>query len=204
MAFIPVPNTIQLELVYAWDNQVAQTVLHYTKASPWTPSTMTEACVSMIAEWNTGMKPLMPLTLSLIQIRATDLSSATGTVINYATGLPIAGTNSAPSLPNSVAMVVTKRTLLRGRSYRGRIYHPGLNESAVLANQVLATTAAQIVAVYTAMMSLTLTADEATMTVVSRFNNNAPRATGVATLVNNMTTDGVVDSQRRRLPGRGR
>jgi len=40
--------------------------------------------------------------------------------------------------------------------------------------------------------------------VVSRFHDNAPRTAGVVSFINAATVvDATVDSQRRRLPGRG-
>ena len=51
--------------------------------------------------------------------------------------------------------------------------------------------------------TLPVTLDPWSMVVVSRYENNAPRAEGIATLVDRLSSDGVIDSQRRRLPGRG-
>lgn len=203
MPYIPVPNTAQLELIYDWGGQVCETVLHYVKASPWTVDLLTDLCESATLEWDAVMQTQMPTTLSLIGVRATDLASQTGAVVNYGTGLPLAGTAVSPSLPNNVALVVTKRTALRGRSYRGRLYHPGLNEGQVTGNIVGPSSVATIVGLWNNFLSLAVTGDEANMCVVSRYNNLAPRVTGVATLVTNLTSDGFVDSQRRRLPGRG-
>ena len=203
MPYIPVPNTAQLELIYDWGGQVCETVLHYVKASPWDVSLLTDLCESAVLEWDAAFQTQMPSTLSLIGVRATDLASQTGAVVNYGTGLPLAGSGASPSLPNNVALVVTKRTALRGRSYRGRLYHPGLNEAQVTGNVVAPSSVASIIVLWNNYLSLAITGDEALLCVVSRYNNNAPRTTGVATLVTGLTSDGFIDSQRRRLPGRG-
>lgn len=203
MPFIPVPNTAQLELVYLWQGQRCQNVLHYVKASPWDITQLTELCEAAVVEWGAGLDIWASETLSLIEVVATDLSSQTGPVVNYAEGLPIPGSVESESLPNNCSMVITKRTQKRGRSYRGRIYVCGLTEGAVNGNQVNQANVTGLLAGWTAMLSLAITDDEANMCVVSRYQEGQPLSQGIATLVTNLTTDGVIDSQRRRLPGRG-
>lgn len=205
MPFIPTPNTAQLELVYNWAGQVCETVLHYTKASPWTFEHLEELVDVARATWITNMVTRMPGTLSLITVRGIDISSETGPVAETTQDLPATGSAPNPSLPNNVAITITKRTALRGRSYRGRIYHPGLMENQVAGNLVDPASLTGIVGAWEEFLalSLPLQADEALMVVVSLRNAGQPRTEGVATLVTNLTSDGTVDSQRRRLPGRG-
>jgi len=205
MPFIPTPNCVQLELVYDWDGQRCQNVLHYVKSAPWDSSDMFELCEQAKDTWNTYIVSRVSDTLSLVEIKCIDLSSQTGLVVNYTTGLPIQGGQTSPSLPNNCALVVTKRTLKRGRSYRGRIYHPGLVEGFVTGNNVLGATATAIRDAWDNFrgINLPVAVDDALMVVLSYYENNAPRAQGEATLVENLTVNTVVDSQRRRLPGRG-
>lgn len=203
MPFIPVPNTIEAEIVCVLDGQRCETVLHYTKASPWDTGEMTEAAVQLVARWNTNIKAHVPNTMTLVEIAITNLESQFAPGVTYGTGLPIAGTNASPALPNNVALCITKRTGLRGRAYRGRLYHYPLVEAVVINNKVDAAVAVTYVNAWKTFLSFAITGDEPNMVVVSRQLNNVPRTTGVATLVLDMTTDALVDSQRRRLPGRG-
>ena len=206
MAFIPVVNTAQVDMVVLFAGQRCQNVFHYTKASPWAISHMEELAEGMIDWWVANIKPSVSVDLSLIQVDVTDMSEQNAPGISWGTGLPQAGiTGTGTTLPNSISCVFTKRTALRGRSYRGRIYHMGLTEAQVTGNSVVTLTVSQLIGHYEAALSIPLTVavDEANMVVVSKYTNNAPRATGVATLVTNITSDGIVDSQRRRLPGRG-
>lgn len=203
MAYIPVPNTAQLELVFNWGGQVCQNVLHYVKASPWTLSLLEDLCGAAIGEYVAQFNVNNPTNMQLISVRATDLASQNGPVYETSDTLPATGANGSPSLPNNCAIVITKRTALRGRSYRGRIYHMGLTEGSVTENAVLGPSLTAIIGRWTALMGLPITGDEALMCVVSRYNGGVARETGVATLVTNLTSDGFIDSQRRRLPGRG-
>jgi len=200
MAFIPVPNTVQLEMVFNLQGEVCENVLHYVKASPWNIVDAADLAASAIVEWSAGVKNNVSDQCSLMNIKVTDISSQTGFVVDYGTGLPLAGTKTSPALPNNCTLVFTKRTALRGRSYRGRLYHLGLTEDMVAGNAVGGGNVAGMIVGYNAMRALAITDDEGLMVVVSRKNEGVWRTVGEATLVTNITSDGVIDSQRRRLP----
>jgi len=204
MAFIPVPNTLKVELVMSWDTQVVENVLHYEWISAWSIARANELAADIVSWWNATMDAYVANTVSLNLIRMTDLESETGFVVNYATGLPVAGANTNPSLPNSNTVVITKRTANRGRSFRGRIYQVGLTENVVTANAVSSTVVGQLIAAWELIRVVALTGGDAQMGVVSLQSNLAPRTEGIITPITNFTSDGVIDSQRRRLPGRGR
>jgi hypothetical protein len=138
-----------------------------------------------------------------VAVKVTDLSSVSGFSLTLTGSLPIAGGNASPALPNNTALVITKRTLQRGRSFRGRIFHPGLTENQVTANQVAGATVSALVAAYENFKGFTLTDGEAVLCVLSRYSGGNARVTGLMTPVENFTSDGFIDSQRRRLPGRG-
>jgi len=203
MPFIPVPNTVQVELLYLWDGQECANVLHYGQPGLTSITDMEEAGSILVAWWDASMQTLVPSTLSLTQIKLTDLNDESAPVVEYTTGLPLAGQHASPSLPNNVSVTITKRTLLRGRSFRGRIYHPGLVEGVVTNNQVLGTHMTNLINAYEEILNLAVTAEEWNMVVVSRYADNAPRVEGISTDVIALSSDGIVDSQRRRLPGRG-
>lgn len=204
MPYIPSVNTVQAELIYTWDGQFCETVLHYVPTVlGWTSVELAELGAALVALWNVNIKPSVAATLALTAVTLTDLNTQTGEVYNVASGLPIVGTNASPSLPNNVAIVLTKRTALRGRSYRGRIYHPGLTEGAVVNNNVPSPGIGTIIAGWNAFLSVTTSSHVWKMVVMSRYNANSPRVTATTTQVTGLTSDGSIDSQRRRLPGRG-
>lgn len=204
MEFVEVPNTAQLELVMTSEGQRIENVLHYTKASPWDATQLAQLCASAIASWSANLRTVMPTTCSLILTRATDLASQTGPAVEYAVGLPLAGSVSGGALPNNNAIVIKKSTYQRGRSFRGRIYHGPLNRSQTVGSSMDPTALTGIISRWLDMVNLTVGADEANLVVVSRVSGGQQRATGIATLVTGLSSDGIIDSQRRRLPGRGR
>lgn len=101
------------------------------------------------------------------------------------------------SSPGSVCLCVSLRTAVAGRSTRGRKYISGLAEQDVGNNALDPDTAAAI-RVAIANMVDTLAANGTPLVVFSKTNNVITPVTAV-TLV-----DLFVDSQRRRLTGRGR
>lgn len=204
MPYIPVSDTVMAELFMIWDSQLIETVLHFSPVvAGYNLAQMGDLGDALVTWWGTNIKPGMPTTLSLSGVKITDMASETGPVVDVSTGLPVIGTNASPSLPNNVACVFTKRTALRGRSYRGRIYHPGLCESMVTGNTVLASQVTTNITAYNLLRSFTANTKVWKLQVVSRRFEGADRLTGVTEPVTGFTSDGVVDSQRRRLPGRG-
>lgn len=203
MPYVPVANVIQAELVFSWDSQIVENVLHFQTSIPPNLVTMGELGTFLVSWWSTNIKSRVPSTVSLINIKMTDLTVAFGPVVDYATSLPMAGTNVSPSMPNNCALVITKRTALRGRSYRGRIYHVGLVEGNTIANAYGAAEVGALVTAYNLLRNVTLASATAQEVVVSRIQAGAPLVAGVSTTVTNHTCDGILDSQRRRLPGRG-
>jgi hypothetical protein len=141
--------------------------------------------------------------LCLILIIARSLESETAPAVERSvTGT--CGLGASPGLPGSVAFVITKVTALRGRSFRGRIYHIGLSEADVTGNTVGVASADSILQGWVQYRTAVETASASNMSVVSCEANGVPRLIGVATPVTALVLrDNSVDSQRRRLPGRG-
>lgn len=202
MPFIPVPGVTQVELVSSLNGQIVETVLHFENVTP-TPTSMTELAEALVGWWSSDLRPLVTSVMSLINVKCTDLTTANSPVVDYGTGLPLVGTASGDPSPNSIAMVITKRTALRGRNFRGRIYHCGFTDFQIAGNNVDPAVVTALVTAYNNTLNFTTLSGEWWQVVVSRYSNNAPRPEGVPTRITALTTDGVVDSQRRRLPGRG-
>lgn len=203
MAFIPVPYCQQVELLYSYSGQMCETVLHYHTPASATPAEQLTAAAAFVSWYNTNLKPLHHSIISLVGIKITDLSTDSAPVLDYSTGLPLAGAGGADALPNSIALVITKRTALRGRSYRGRIYHMGIGESNCASNQIVGAHVTALLAAYNAALTITVGGTTWKMGVLSRQHNNIVLLEGVITDVVSLSSDGFVDSQRRRLPGRG-
>jgi hypothetical protein len=196
-------DAVEVDITYLFDGQRCQNVVHYAYDSVPVPDDMVELGNEIISAWDSGMKAWMPSTLSLIEVKLTDLTTQISPSVFATTGLPVVGTNVSPALPNSNALVLTKRTALRGRSYRGRIYVPGLIEGQVTANAVSSAYQTNYLNFWNGLLTITTTQNSFEMVVFSKKQNGSWLAQGILTPVIGFTTDGQVDSQRRRLPGRG-
>lgn len=196
-------EAVQVELTQLFDGQRIQNVFHYDMSDPQPATEFTELGTAIIASWNSIIKPQMPTTLSLVEVKITDMTTQFAPTVYITAGLPIVGTNVSPALPNNNSLVITKRTIFRGRSFRGRTYFSGLVEGQVTGNAVSAAYQTGFINFCNAIRVVTTTNYEWYMAVVSKRQNNAWLTQAVVTRVSGFTTDGQVDSQRRRLPGRG-
>lgn len=203
MAYIPVSNTAQVELLYSFDVQPIETVLHYIGVTGLDSTKLTNLANSIITYWKASLVSHFVSTVQLQNVKVTDLTTQTGPTVTVPVTSGNVGTRAGAQMPNNVAWCFTKRTAQRGRSFRGRLYHFGMSEADVTGNVFSATEGNSLLSAYGGLLGVTNTDGTWTMAVVSRYSGNQPRITGIATPVIALTTDGVVDSQRRRLPGRG-
>ena len=213
MPFVPVPNTVQINTVYELDSQEVETTSYYKKATAVTTSDLTSLLEEVNTIVRTQLIPFLGNTITLVRLVGTLLSTVDGLIAVSTTSLPVSGGASGEAAPNNVALTMSIRTAARGRSFRGRNYIPGIPKDLITESEVGSGSVAAYTDAYTALMGAG--ADLGfEMVVVSRFSGftivggrkvPTPRAEGIATPVTNVfVVDNTVDSQRRRLPGRGR
>lgn len=203
MVFVPIPNTARCELRFTQDGQQIANVFHVEADAPLTVGDLNNIGATFV-EWYDAFRAVVANQVTLREIDIRDLTTSSGLGILYNTGLPLVGLLASPALPNHVTVAIKWGTGLTGRSFRGRTYHIGLTEGQVVNSEVDSAFAPPILSGYNALPAL-MTTNGYTLVVASRFANNAPRVTGVTTpILNASYADTVVDSQRKRLPGRGR
>ncbi len=203
ITYIPVPNSIKVSLDMSYGGQQVAMTQGWTKASAIEGSDLI-ALVEALEGW-AGDYLFMHLSsaITLISINATDISSESGASYTKQLLTPLAGSVTGNATPNNCAAVVTARTALRGRSYRGRNYIPGIPYSYLL-SMVQLTTAAM--AYYLADFYALFVVETGVgmwRAVHSRYHDKAPRITGVSERIWTYSIDAYLDSQRRRLAGRG-
>lgn len=203
MEFIPFNRTAKLSAIYTVEGQRCQNVHHYWFENTITVTDLEELCAFYVSWWDTYMKVQMPVGISLVKVEAVDLSEENGIGVEYQTGLPLSGNDADTIMPNNVTVAVKWLTGRTGRSYRGRTYHLGLRNGQVVGNTIVPVHLTWLLNSYTELVVANLTSNDAGMVVASRYENKTPRTTGLVTLVTNVSVDPTIDSQRRRLPGRG-
>jgi len=201
--FIPAPNAGKIEMRYTQESQQIENVYHVVGAAPMTAADLSAVALIFKNWWNANVKTYVVPTASLNTIVATALDAATSPAIVYATGLPIVGTNGGAPAALHVTVAIRWLTALRGRSFTGRTYHIGISEGYYTGSKLDTGYSAALVIAYNALQTA-LGGSSYSQCITSYRHNKAPRTTAVSTDVTGCTVDETLDSQRRRLPGRGR
>jgi hypothetical protein len=212
MPFVPVVNTAEVELRYLWDGQQVENTLYFENRDAIDLTGMLDLTNALESWWNDNLAPITSDTVTLKEIVVTDLTTATAPSLVTPALVDSVGTHSINSLPNNVSLCVSFRTAARGRSFRGRNYFVGLCEDQVTANTVAGATVTALQDAYNLLSGAGTLAANWTWSVVSRFSGMGgtprrptPRTTGVITPITSaLVVDPIIDSMRRRLPGRGR
>lgn len=204
MAFVPIPETIEVDMRMRLDSQRIENTLYFHKIGGWATADVPVVYNALLLWWTTNLSEPLSNQLTLAEIGIQDLSSESGFAFDIATPVPNpAGGSAEPAVPNNVALCISFRTNNRGRSYRGRNYIPGLPRTAVTQNTVDSTTAATLQTAYNDLIDVAATFG-ADWVVASRYFNGGTRSPGIHTIITSaLIVDRTVDSQRRRLPGRG-
>lgn len=202
--YIPFANVAKVEITALVDNQRVQNVFHMRNESGWTGQSA-EDLLGYLETWLDNVHaPCVGAHVSYLNLKLTDLTTQTGLVAEKAVEVMGALTGvGEEALPNGTAVVIKWVTNSRGRSFRGRTYHFGLTNSQVTLNTLESAARISIGASYETMYGQ-MQARGWPMVVASRVNNGAIRTAGVATIITGWSLDATIDSQRRRLPGRGR
>jgi hypothetical protein len=150
---------------------------------------------------SSGLKALSASTTILTAVGIRDIRVA-NQVEFVSSAAEVAGTGSGDGLPNQLAAVVTLRTALAGKSYRGRAYFGGANEAQN--NNTGAIEAAYNTALVSFMTGVQtdMATEGITLAVLSRPRTSPPFPVawgGAATPVSSIVTrDTQWDTQRRR------
>jgi hypothetical protein len=208
MPFISAENVARVEMIYSYFGSNIENVYHVLNEGGWDESSLT-ALASTFQTWEDDeVSSLRSNDISLITIRAVDLTTETSPGIEVPVTPPIAGGNVVAGLPGNVTASIKMLTGLRGRSFRGRSYFVGLGENQVTGNSLVSATRDAIVDAYETLAA-SLIGDSLALVVLSLYSgvdeegHPIPREAGVATPVTSFAMDLDTDSQRRRLTGRG-
>lgn len=203
MAFIPSLNTAQIEMRgRAHVERVENTLYFYKVAGSMTQADLDALTLFMSQEYLLAWKAQLPADYVHAEVYGTDLTTATSFTSTNTAQANTAGTLAGVALPGNVTFCISFRTPNRGRSGRGRNYWGLLTEADVTGNFLSVTRRNAILAVYQRLITTPPTGWQ--WSAISRYNNGAPRATAlIQNITNVIAVDDAVDSQRRRLAGRG-
>jgi 3D (Asp-Asp-Asp) domain-containing protein len=210
MPFVPVANGALVEVrMSSMGQQVENTLWFETDATP-TEATLTDLADAVGLWWRTNIKPITSSRVSVTEYVATSMDTATSPQVSVPGTVLDVGASTPNVMPLGSTLTVSFRTGLRGRSFRGRNYVIGMTEDQVDGNSVVAGVAELWRAAYEELIAAATDVGW-TWIVASRFSGTdpvtgdpTPRAAAVTTPITAVVVvDDFVDSQRRRLSGRG-
>ena len=201
--FIPVANTVKIEVRFTLFGQQCENVFYVTGTEPMNETNQDAVALIVKNVFLSDILPSLSSDLTLQSIKTTGMDDATSATHEYTADLPHAGGYTGTSLPGGTALAVHFGTNSRGRGTSGRQYVMGIPDGANVGNNVTSTFQNAMRLGYISLME-TLSVAEYTLSVVSFVHNKTLRMEGVSMAVTSVTVDPAIDSQRRRLAGRGR
>lgn len=190
-------------------NQEIINVTHWQQVSEVAPTVadLQDLAARYVSWWSTFISPIVGAGYTLNEIVVTAMDAPPALQIAFSDTLPAAGDAAGELLPANVAACVTVSGGTTGRSSRGRFYLAGLTENATVGSTFTVPTVAAINLAFSALL---LDSEGEPFSgwelgIYSTELNSLPRPTGLFTPATSASLrDNIVDSQRRRLPGRGR
>lgn len=210
MPFIPVPAGVLVEVRGILDDQQVENTLWFRALDPVDVGALTNLN-NAVSSW---------VNLSLNEAQSEDwhgrevVCTSMETETDLQVSLPITSYNghaNEPSLANALSITASFRTGQRGRAHRGRNYVVGIPSGSMLdPNHVNSTYITTVIDAYTDLIAPVLDVGFQ-WCVCSRYSGvdpdthkPIPRVAGVLTTVTNVIiVDNIIDTQRRRGPGRG-
>lgn len=204
MPFVPAPNIVQVEVRALLAGQKIENRFMIDTLAPVTPTVVENAANAVLGWAVTTYFPLLPNAVELVEVFARDMSDAEGAQFSAVPEATVVGGQASIPMPNETSFVVSFRSTSSGRSARGRAFVLAIPQPLVVGNVINATLRGQLRDAFVTLRSVINDLDWL-FVIVSYRHNNAPRPGGpvyfpVASIV---TTDNLVDSQRRRKPGNG-
>lgn len=204
MAFVPTNNCAKVDVVWTWRSQAAVNTLWFEGDANYSIADLT-GLAQGVASWLANyLAPLLSSDLACNLIRATAQEGTTAPSVEYVPSPTIVGGDADNSVTNNTAFVVTFSTSERGRGGRGRNYIPGIPANELTGNSLGVSYATNLVSQYNDLNPEVTGVNNSRHVIVSFQANGLALPTGVKKeVIAYRYADVFIDSQRRRLPGRG-
>ena len=203
MAFVPIPETAKVAVVHSRAGEQMVNVLYFRRAGSWGATELQQLADTVRDAWAVNPVNGLSQSVQFLRVEARGMRAQADITTTSIVSPAVFGGDGSPALPGNVAFCVTHVTGLTGRSNRGRTYFGGIGESKISGDTIQQAFADYLVNSLLALRNA-VTGIGWEHVVVSLYNNRQPRATGVTIPVTGYRyADRTLDSQRRRLRGRG-
>jgi len=203
MAFQSVPNTLEATIIATQSGEACYNTFYAHKGS-----TVSQADADGYAElvdiWvGAHWLPLMPGDYIYERTDVRGLTAAID-VASSANANAGNGALSNTNLSNNASLAVKRRSAFTGRGARGRVYIPPPAPENMADDNHISTTFAGLIVAALDAMDTALGGVSLEQVIVHRVAAGVPLTTAVVfSVVEWVVVDRVIDSMRRRLPGRG-
>lgn len=199
MAFIPLPDGIRISFNFLLGGVPVS--INITVLAPGAVDQQAVDNAAAIGKfwWDNNGYLIFSQDLGITEVVATDVSQQPAVQGRETTFTHQFGSQAVAAVANNVALVVSLRTGFIGRSYRGRIYLPGLAKDAVVGS-LLTPQAQADITTHIGALATQLTNANFTWVVASYQFNGVPRLVAAGTPILTRIVSNRVDTQRRRLP----
>lgn len=200
MAFQPAPGIAKVAIDMSFDGTPAAIIHHARADDPITAGTLSVLTGAYKVWITTELVDYISNSVYFISVTATSLESDMAPQYIDPFSPALYGAVGGDCTPNQVALVVTHRTGLTGRSARGRTYVPGIPEGVTVNSRVTTSYRDGLGAAFEALRTI-LPPVGWTPVVLSRYTAGAARPTAIGTdILRYEVRSTRLDTQRRRLP----
>lgn len=204
MTFQPVPNTFKFALVHNCLNELIVNTFHFSRQGFVTPLDLEDGATLLATAWVNDIMIHLNSNVQFLRVEARGLRQQIDITATIPITPPVGGGRNQELMALNVAFCVTHTTGLSGRSARGRTYFGGLDRADVTQNTISQARADGFVTGLTSLRDLMDNAGWSMVVVNRQTNKVIPPTASTIPVTGFRYADRVVDSQRRRLPGRGR
>lgn len=203
MAFQPVPDTVEVDVIYTMNAEIVQNSFYASLAGGYAIADLdllaAAVGVAIVASW----LPQQNADALYLRTEVRGLAFENDIVAEDSVGNGPGLLGGVP-LPNNVTFAVKKASGFTGRSARGRTYWIGMPQNKLqIANENLVI-AAYVTSVVAAVDAIRVAINAATSwspVLVSRFADGVKRTTGITfPWIGTSNVNSVVDTLRGRLP----
>lgn len=197
------PEVCKVSLIMTQDTRTFVNTFHVDKVTEWSLPEMITLAGEVRDWWVNFYRAACPIDVSLLQVQVRKYDPLAPLAFDLNVSPPSPGLRGGGPTPRNASVTTSWRTGLAGRRFRGRIYLPGVQEgdagpddriSSVLVNLMVAAAAELIVGALT----------QGVLTVFHMPKDPPTPYDNTGTDVLTAVVENIIDSQRRRLPGRGR
>jgi len=198
MATPDVTGGVRAVYNYIQHGEQRANVLHGIKATDWTLAELTNLALALKGVWDTNFRNWIADDVALETIVCTSLEGSASEQYTYNCLINCNGTNASAPAPGNASSTLSLRTSGIGRSKRGRMYPPGYVETHINDDDTIQSAhLTSLAGLGSALMTAFINTSSSNLGVFSRVLNT------IAPVVS-IVLENILDTQRRRLPQRGR